>query len=304
MTIKEQIDELISTYKKEFYEKTGLLLVAFPNAAMAKLPLYDIINYIAAYYSFDVDKITTRTSTAAKVKEIVAIIALRMGYTDAEVYKALELDRTTLISIKGRVSHKLSTSKSYRHTLYKAMEYLRLNTGVILSDKIDWRSPDEFISTVFADEVPSIVDKDNTLPYANSKTNKIINYIKQYPEGVSYSNITSYFAEAFGGKSKVRDLIGYLKRTNQIVKINNICTVNIASDIIKGSSERVQRAMEITNFIKSSAKGIRAAEVYNKFIPLFGGKTNVSTILRELRKTKKITLNNRLYKVSKLYENN
>lgn len=94
MIIKEEIEKLILSYKKDFKDSTGITLVAFPDTRMEKIQLERVRE--ATEYIMDTPMLNNRKPEQVKIKKFLCRIADEMGYTDKEIADCLRLDRTSI----------------------------------------------------------------------------------------------------------------------------------------------------------------------------------------------------------------
>ena len=153
MTIKDQIEDLLADYRKDFYEKTGLMLVAFPDKTLPKIDLYEIVSLTCAFYDVEEGELVRRTAKATKVKDAVTGLALKMNYSVQEIYKLLSIERSAFSAVRHRFSNNIAASKSYRYEFYRLLQYIEENVDnqkIILNT--NWKNPTEYVEAVFIED--------------------------------------------------------------------------------------------------------------------------------------------------------
>jgi hypothetical protein len=149
MTIKEQIDQLIDTYKKDFYNKTGISLLAIAETDMKKLDAYEVIKYVCYYLGVEEENLFNRSAPAVRCKEFIYAILNKMGYSAESIGKFLGIDRTTVIHMRGTVAKKME-AKFYKTDLYRCIIYVyeQVDNSFI---KEDWHKMQMKFDSVFSD---------------------------------------------------------------------------------------------------------------------------------------------------------
>lgn len=157
MKIKEQIQKKIAEYKKDFYEECGFHIIVIPQVGIPKMPLYEVINLACDFLDTQAEKINTRSKVSIKSKEFVFGVCSKMGFEGKELYKALELDRTSMYNLKDRFENKLKTIRAYKYEFYKFIEYLYENsqTETYLNNTEKWEEKAEYLDTLYLEELPT-----------------------------------------------------------------------------------------------------------------------------------------------------
>lgn len=103
--IKDQIRKLVEGYKEDFYEKTGILLHAYPAIKVPVKPLAKMIKVAEELCEIEDITESARYAEYIKARKIVIMAALEMRYSDSAIAKALKVDRTTIIHHKTSSAH-------------------------------------------------------------------------------------------------------------------------------------------------------------------------------------------------------
>lgn len=117
MSIKEEIQKLINSYKKEFLEKTGIQLLAYPAIKLEKKPLEMLIKIAEEQCGIDDIKEKNRSVEYVQARRLVCKVAHEMEYSDREVAMRLKLDRSTIIHYRMTIRLQESTYAKYIETI-------------------------------------------------------------------------------------------------------------------------------------------------------------------------------------------
>lgn len=222
MTIKEQIQKKINGYKKDFYEECGFHIVVIPQIGIRKIPLYNICNYCCYFLDIPTEDLHTNKKLSVVAKEFITGICLKMGYAEQEVYKALDLDRTSLYNVYDRFCKKLEETRSYKYEFYKFMEYLYQQDGheENKTPTRDWNQRVDYLDLIFLEEV-SIKRKERK-PYKASKgTEATIQYLRR--EGPTKGTVVfDYLIEHkyFKTRRAATNTMNNLKKANKVKRVN------------------------------------------------------------------------------------
>lgn len=137
--IKGEIEQLINGYKDDFYNATGLQLIAVPDVALPKFSFYDLIALINVYFDLKADILLpgNRNRGIAKAKEMLVTIADKMGYTDREISTMMQLPRAGMIDLRNAWKGKMAIDDNYRYDFYKVLEYVYNNRPELHNKIID-----------------------------------------------------------------------------------------------------------------------------------------------------------------------
>lgn len=155
MKIKDKIQSKIEQYKKDFYDECGFGLIIIPQVSIPKVPLYEVINIACDFLSTQAEYINSRSKSSIKAKEFVFGVCSKMGFENKELYQALELDRTTMYSLKDRFENKIKQTRAYKYEFYKFIEYLYEYTQKkTYIPESNWEDKVEYLDTLYLEELP------------------------------------------------------------------------------------------------------------------------------------------------------
>jgi len=149
MSIKEQIEQLVEQYKKDFFEKTGIMLLAIPETDIKKVDAYEVVKFVCYYLGVEQENLFNRSAPAVRAKEFICAILNKMGYSADSIGKFLGLDRTTVIAMRKTIGKKME-AKFYRTDLYRCIIYLCEQTDTNFV-KEDWHKMEQKYDSVFSD---------------------------------------------------------------------------------------------------------------------------------------------------------
>lgn len=150
MTIKELINNKIKEYKEDFYNSTGLQLIALPTSDVPRIDLYTLAEIVCEYYNIDINILNTNLGRVSTAKDAIIAIATKMGYSYKDIGKRLGISHATVHSILRRFRGSFD-AKPYRVQFYVLLEHLYNATQ---NDKhiknMNWHEKEEHFDTVFA----------------------------------------------------------------------------------------------------------------------------------------------------------
>jgi len=217
MTIKEQIQKKIEGYKEDFYKECGFHIIVIPQVSIDKVSLYDVCKFVCFFLDLEVEDLNSNKKVAVKAKEFIVGVSLKMGYDEKEVYKAIEIDRTTMYTMIRRFRESIEEDRPYKYDFYKFLEYLyiQVNKEEFIKGK-EWIEKVDFLDSIF------ITDEKPNKPRAkgvSKGSDAALNYIKEnkYVRG---NTITDYLLDMkyFKTKTSAHQTLQNLKKQGKIYR--------------------------------------------------------------------------------------
>lgn len=223
MTIKEQIEAKINALKSEFYEETGISLIVIPEYILPRISIYDVSKECCEYLNLNIDYLDTNKKQAVKAKEYITAACLRMGHEESLIHKGLNLDRTSLYTVKTRFDKKLRDENNiYKYDFYKFLEHLykKVSKTYYFSNG-NWEKRYIFLDMMFI-EKKSEVPRNQSVKYQG--TYAAMKYIQDMKRVRSAVVIDYLISNSFYKDRKTAaNTISWLKKTKRIKKQGQLC---------------------------------------------------------------------------------
>lgn len=244
MTIKERINRKIQEYKNDFFNETGLVLIAIPKVALPVVSMEVLGTFVCYFYK--IEELKGRGGDTVDAKQSFIALAEKMGYSDSNIASFLSLERSTVTTARTSFTSKMR-NLPYRYRFYQCLEYIMENVGrEDLIQDAQWAERVDSYNIIFSDSdivttPQKVFSASEAMKLAKEFSQKkkikgvskiIHTYIKENHKATKIEILE--FLRSYGIYPLKKDsktltaLLGHLKKENKVVNVGHTWYIKAA----------------------------------------------------------------------------